>query len=130
VATWAEVAQLPLCLLTPDMQNRRIVDAHFAAAGVQIHSPVETNSVLTLWSHLQGGVWSSVLPQTFLYLFGAPQRLKVIAMEGADADAQSVGIAVPDREPLTPSARELLKIAARVDVPAQLDRPVRERGAG
>ncbi len=24
--TWAEVAQVPLCLLTPDMQNRRIID--------------------------------------------------------------------------------------------------------
>src|SRR6185295_12503090 len=24
--TWAEVAPLPLCLLTPDMQNRRIID--------------------------------------------------------------------------------------------------------
>ena len=25
--TWAEVAKIPLCLLTPDMQNRRIIDA-------------------------------------------------------------------------------------------------------
>jgi DNA-binding transcriptional LysR family regulator len=25
--TWAEVGQVPLCLLTPDMQNRRIIDA-------------------------------------------------------------------------------------------------------
>ena len=24
--TWAEVSQVPLCLLTPDMQNRRIID--------------------------------------------------------------------------------------------------------
>src|ERR1044071_9188575 len=24
--TWAEVSRLPLCLLTPDMQNRRIID--------------------------------------------------------------------------------------------------------
>ena len=24
--TWAEVAQVPLCLLTPNMQNRRIID--------------------------------------------------------------------------------------------------------
>ena len=25
--TWAEVAEVPLCLLTPDMQNRRIIDS-------------------------------------------------------------------------------------------------------
>src|SRR6202043_618939 len=24
--TWADVARIPLCLLTPDMQNRRIID--------------------------------------------------------------------------------------------------------
>ncbi len=31
--TWAEVSRLPLCLLTPDMQNRRIVNQHLAEAG-------------------------------------------------------------------------------------------------
>ena len=30
---WAEAATVPLCLLTPDMQNRRILDDNFAAAG-------------------------------------------------------------------------------------------------
>jgi DNA-binding transcriptional LysR family regulator len=31
--TWAEVAQVPLCLLTPDMQNRRIIDRLLQGAG-------------------------------------------------------------------------------------------------
>ena len=31
--TWAEVAQVPLCLLTPDMQNRRIIDRLLRDAG-------------------------------------------------------------------------------------------------
>ena len=31
--TWAEVAQVPLCLLTPDMQNRRIIDELLRGAG-------------------------------------------------------------------------------------------------
>ena len=31
--TWAEVGQIPLCLLTPDMQNRRIIDGLLHAAG-------------------------------------------------------------------------------------------------
>ena len=31
--TWAEVGQIPLCLLSPDMQNRRIVDRLLRAAG-------------------------------------------------------------------------------------------------
>ena len=31
--TWAEVAQVPLCLLTPDMQNRRIIERLLRDAG-------------------------------------------------------------------------------------------------
>jgi hypothetical protein len=30
---WSIAAQLPLCLLTPDMQHRRIVDEAFRSAG-------------------------------------------------------------------------------------------------
>ena len=30
---WAEVAALPLCLLTQDMQNRRIIDSQLQRAG-------------------------------------------------------------------------------------------------
>jgi hypothetical protein len=33
--TWAEAASLPLCLLTGDMQNRRIVDGIFHEAGAE-----------------------------------------------------------------------------------------------
>jgi DNA-binding transcriptional LysR family regulator len=59
---WAEAASLPLCLLTPDMQNRRILDMHFHEGGAEIHATLETNSLLTLWSHLRLGHWSSVVP--------------------------------------------------------------------
>ena len=31
--SWSEVAQIPLCLLTPDMQNRRIIEQLLRAAG-------------------------------------------------------------------------------------------------
>ena len=31
--TWAEVGRIPLCLLTPDMQNRRIVEGSIREAG-------------------------------------------------------------------------------------------------
>ena len=33
--TWAEVGKIPLCLLTPDMQNRRIIDGLLHAAGTR-----------------------------------------------------------------------------------------------
>ena len=39
---WREAADERLCLLTPDMQNRRIVDGAFAAAGARPRPVVET----------------------------------------------------------------------------------------
>ncbi len=118
--TWGEVARLPLCLLTPDMQNRRIIDAHFAKAQVEVSPSIETNSVLTLWSHLRSGFWSSVLPQTFLSLFGQPEGLRAIPIEG-QRTRHTVGVVIPDREPLTPSARELARIVKDLDVAAALE---------
>jgi LysR substrate binding domain len=39
VISWSEAASLPLCLLTPDMQNRRILDMHFHEAGAVKFDP-------------------------------------------------------------------------------------------
>jgi DNA-binding transcriptional LysR family regulator len=127
--SWEEASTIPLCLLTPDMQNRRILNTLFASAGVEPRTPIETNSVITLWSHLRLGSWSSILPQAFLHLFGVPEELRAIPMESSSA-AHTIGLAVPDREPLTPSARELAQLAAELDVAAALDSVVGASQAG
>ena len=46
--TWADAAKQPLCLLTPDMQNRRIIDRAFRAANASPIPRVESNSVINL----------------------------------------------------------------------------------
>jgi DNA-binding transcriptional LysR family regulator len=119
--TWREAAEAPLCLLTPDMQNRRIINAHFRDAGMAPRPSVETNSVITLCAHLRTGQWSSVLPQTFFPLFAAPSGLRAIPMVEPDV-SHSVGLVVPDREPLTPSARHLVQLAGRADVLSGVER--------
>ncbi len=48
--TWAEAANQALCLLTPDMQNRRIIDRAFRAANSAPIPKIETNSVVNLCS--------------------------------------------------------------------------------
>lgn len=123
---WEEVAAQPLCLLTPDMQNRRILNAQFAVTGVAPHASVETNSVLTLWAHVRSGAWSTVLPHPFLFLFGEPEGMRAIPLEPGEQD-YTIGLVVPDRDPLTPSARELLRITEGLNVAgvmeASLPRP-------
>lgn len=59
--TWAQAAQLPLCLLTPDMHNRTLVDAAFASAGQIVKPVIETNSILTLALSVVVGQVCSVL---------------------------------------------------------------------
>lgn len=59
---WADAAALPLCLLTPDMHNRSIVDAAFARAGVSVSPVMETNSVLSLALAVRTGSLASVMP--------------------------------------------------------------------
>jgi DNA-binding transcriptional LysR family regulator len=60
--TWADAGKLPLCLLTPDMHNRAIVDQALREAGVSVTPAIETNSVLTLTLAVSAGTVSSVLP--------------------------------------------------------------------
>ncbi|MDQ3273108.1 MAG: LysR family transcriptional regulator [Pseudomonadota bacterium] len=59
---WREAAQLPLCLLTPEMHNRSIVDSAFAGLGLQVKPVMETNSVLALALSVAAGDVCGVLP--------------------------------------------------------------------
>lgn len=59
---WMDAAQLQLCLLTPEMHNRSIVDRAFAAVGAVVKPVMETNSVLTLALSVLAGDVCSVLP--------------------------------------------------------------------
>jgi DNA-binding transcriptional LysR family regulator len=109
------------------MQNRRILNGHFREVGADPRPSVETNSVLTLCSHVRSGQWSSVLPQCFFPLFGDGPELRALPLVEPDV-AHSVGLVVPDREPLTPSARQLVQLAGRADIQVRVQRAVSPPG--
>jgi DNA-binding transcriptional LysR family regulator len=120
---WPEAASLPLCLLTPDMQNRRILDMHFREGGAEVHPSVETNSLVTLWSHLRYGHWSTVVPHTFLLLLGQAEGLTAIPLIEPKASHQ-IGLVASDRDPLPPVTRALLDLVRRLDVATIINRHV------
>jgi DNA-binding transcriptional LysR family regulator len=64
--TWAEAAQLPLALLSPDMRFRQFIDRAFENAGAMATPQVETDSVASLYSHVATGAWASIVPHTWL----------------------------------------------------------------
>jgi len=109
--TWAEVSRLSLCLLTPDMQNRRIIDQHLAEAGVQVRPTLESNSMIVLFSHIRTGKWSSIMPLNLAETFGFAEPIRAIPIVEPDA-SHVVGLVAAPREPRTPLVSALLDEAA------------------
>ncbi|MBL8703549.1 MAG: LysR family transcriptional regulator [Rhodospirillales bacterium] len=119
--TWRDAAETPLCLLTQDMQNRRIIDGLFHAAGKSSRALVETNSVMTLCSHIRTGVWSSVFPHNFLWVFGTPAGMLALPIV-KPAKTHSVGLVVRDQDPTSPLVRALEAVARKAGIAKQLAR--------
>jgi DNA-binding transcriptional LysR family regulator len=115
--TWAEVSQLPLCLLTPDMQNRRIIDQHLSEAGVVVRPTLESNSMIVLFSHIRTGKWSSIMPLNLLETFGFSDPIRAIPIIEPDA-RHIVGLVAAPREPHTPLVQALLEEATALAQPA------------
>ncbi len=105
--TWAEVAELPLCLLNPDMQNRRIIDQHLAEAGTGARPTLESNSMIVLFSHIRTGKWSSIMPLNLAETFGFSEPIRAIPIVEPDA-RHIVGLVAAKREPHTPLVAALL----------------------
>ena len=108
--TWREAAQLPLCLLTPDMQNRRIIDQHLDAAGAKVSATLESDSMIALFTHVQTGNWASIMPEKMVESFGMRDRVKSMPIIEPDA-IHTVGLITAKREPATPVVSALLKEA-------------------
>ena len=105
--TWREAAEAPLCLLTPDMQNRRIIDGVFRSVGATPKPSVETNSIFNLLSHAATGRWSAIVPRQLLQFFGHPAD--TVALELVEPTARrSIGLIIADRHPAAPLARNLM----------------------
>lgn len=111
--TWAEVAQLPLCLLTPDMQNRRIIDRLLKSAGAESRPTLESNSMILLYSHVRTGRWASVMPEKIAQTLGLTATIRAIPIVEPDA-VQTIGLVVPRREPMTPTTAALVTEARRI----------------
>lgn len=77
---WKEAAALPLCLLTPEMHNRQVVDRAFAEAGVDVHPRMETNSVAALLYTVAQGHLCSVVPGALAAIAPAGAALEALPL--------------------------------------------------
>lgn len=110
--TWAEAVTRPLCLLSGDMQNRRILDRIAADAGVRLAPRITTNSFLGVMAHLRRGPWCAIVPHTFGMVFAGVPGLSLVPLTGP-AQAQQIGLVLADRMPQSPMTRALQDCALR-----------------
>jgi DNA-binding transcriptional LysR family regulator len=125
---WAEVAARPLCLLTDDMQNRRILDRQMAAAGAAPAPRLASNSVLVLLSHVRAGGWDTILPEATWELFRGDATLAALPV-GTAGEAPLIGLVAEHREPHTPVLAALIAAAAALGAQLAPDAGVAQAAA-
>jgi DNA-binding transcriptional LysR family regulator len=111
--TWNEVGQVPLCLLTPDMQNRRIIDRALLAAGTQAKPTLTSNSVIVLYTHVKTGRWASVMPAKLADTLGLSDAVRAIPIIDPLVTYR-IGLVISPRDPMTPLVAELVQTARAV----------------
>ena len=119
--TWADAAREPLCLLTPDNQNRRIIDRAFRAAGCTPVTRLETNSVVNLCANVRLGGLASVIPEYFLEVLGPIADVRPVPLTSPMVE-HSVGLIAVDRDPVSPLVLAAFECARSIE-PPPLSRP-------
>jgi DNA-binding transcriptional LysR family regulator len=111
--SWAEVGRIPLCLLTPDMQNRRIVDKLIRDAGSEPTPVMESNSIISLFTHVQTGRFATILPEKVVRSLHVSEPIRAVPIVAPEA-VHDIGLVVPTREPPLPQVAALVLEAKKL----------------
>jgi DNA-binding transcriptional LysR family regulator len=114
--SWAEVGRIPLCLLTPDMQNRRIIDHLLKSTGNEAAPTLESNSVIALFAHVRTGRWASIMAEKLVETLGLIEPIRSIPIVEPEVVHQ-IGLVVPFREPMAPLAAAIFNEAKSFGAP-------------
>ncbi|MBB5765596.1 DNA-binding transcriptional LysR family regulator [Methylorubrum rhodesianum] len=119
--SWTEAGRLPLCMLTPDMQNRRILDRVFASVGVTPRTVLETNCALALCSHVRPGHWFAVVPNTFFMMVGDWSQTRAVPLIEPSI-TNTIGLMVLERDPQPPAVSAFIEVAEDIRMARELMR--------
>jgi DNA-binding transcriptional LysR family regulator len=117
---WADAAKEKLCLLSSDMQNRRILDRLTQSLGITISPSIVCNSFLGVCSHLRCADYASIVPHTFFSVFGPASDL--IGLDLIEpTHSQAIGLVVADRDPPSPLVAAFVKSCRQLKLEKCLD---------
>lgn len=105
--TWAEAAQFPLCLLTKNMMNRKIVEDAFAEAGARPNLVIETNALTAALAQLASGTAATITPKNLAEDAGLRDGVLRLALNEPVVHKPICAV-TPDRDPMLPSVTAML----------------------
>lgn len=117
--SWADAANLPLCLFPETLQCRRGMNAAFAAAGVEARPLVESDSMTVLCAHVRRVGLCTVLPHSVLALEDVPGPLHALPM--APQLSCDVGLVLLKQEPRGPVLDAAMRYFRDTDLQAAID---------
>lgn len=107
-ASWAETAALPLCLLTRDMRNRRILDEIFVQSVGRAPRPaMETNAFTAALAQVASGGMATVAPAMLVEALPPPAPVVRLAIDDPPVST-AIGLLTADRDPVPPTVLALL----------------------
>lgn len=114
---WADLLDLPLCLLHQGMQNRRILDARIAALGHALRPVVTADSYVALLAIVRQGRLCTIMPDSHALLLEGLSWARMTPLPDS-AEPNRIGIIVSNRTPMSPLAQTVLAVARQMQLPA------------
>lgn len=118
-ATWEEAAELPLCLLSPTMYERQIMDEAFSVAGRKPRPHLESNSILQLAFHVMSGDIATVVPQHFSRTNNIFNGAREILLKDPVVN-QQIGLVWAKGTPTQPMAKATVELMKEATESGQL----------
>ncbi len=118
--SWADLAGVPMCALSTSMQNRRILDAALAGAGVSADVVIEADTVESLYAHLTTRRWSSVVAHPWAHSYGVPTGMRLLPITPAPHSPR-VGLITGPQTPQSLAAAALREAVLAADIGGRLE---------
>ncbi|WP_438390822.1 LysR family transcriptional regulator [Caballeronia sp. DA-9] len=116
---WSDVSELPLGLLTSTMQNRQVINAAFRRGNVQPRVVLETDSLLSLYAHIQHAGLYSIFPHSLLSVLpvGNAVRASLLLPELT----RGIGLIARNRNTLPPLVAAMWRSVEQLDLQRDFD---------
>lgn len=111
-ARWSEAAELPLCLLTPEMRNRQFVDRIFQSIGVEPNIVMEANGFTALLTQVSSGNAATIAPKGVAETY-LSQKTSIQLDLVEPFRTQAIGLAIKKQNPEPPIVRAFREAVRR-----------------